>query len=232
MININFDFQKESSYKDSDRWSPTLQEYHRILWSKPLPRGELFTLSKISQNRLYHNSFIGEFYLSSDRAVATLQKQKTMKQILSQIDQEELIKFKKLSDTIGGIVIWPSKRVNNKMTINGARGFNRFISYRLDLTLECIRRYYIGVPSPLSDVLERYSAFFELFVDFRGYINFFLLQDAVSNDYSIVNIAPPFNDFHDTPLPKNDEEYIEYILHTSRFINKRNSRIDTWQKSL
>lgn len=65
-IDIYFDFRKESKARDPDRWSPTLQEYHRIVWSKPLPNGKIFTLNKISQNRLYHKSELSEFYLSSD----------------------------------------------------------------------------------------------------------------------------------------------------------------------
>ena len=48
MIDINFDFQAEAGVdkngvqRDSDKYSPTLQEYHRILWSKPLPSGKMF----------------------------------------------------------------------------------------------------------------------------------------------------------------------------------------------
>jgi hypothetical protein len=56
LIDVNFDFQAEAGGRDSDRWSPTLQEYHRILWSKPLPNGKIFALKTIGQNRLYHKS--------------------------------------------------------------------------------------------------------------------------------------------------------------------------------
>ena len=42
-----------------------------------------------------------------------------------------------------------------------ARGVNRKIKDRLDLTLECIRRFYSKEDSPLSDTFQRYSQFFD-----------------------------------------------------------------------
>ena len=46
----------------------------------------------------------------------------------------------------------------------------------MDLTLECVRRYYRHEDSPLAPVLGRYAGFFALFEDFQGYVDFFLLQ--------------------------------------------------------
>ena len=46
-----------------------------------------------------------------------------------------------------------------------------------DLTLECIRLFYENKESPLSFVFQRYIEFFNLFCDFKGYVDFFLLQD-------------------------------------------------------
>ena len=54
----------------------------------------------------------------------------------------------------------------------------------MDLTLECIRRHYLGQASPLSETLTRYGDFFALFGDFRDYVQFFLVNDLVTNDYS------------------------------------------------
>jgi hypothetical protein len=232
MIDVNFDFQVEADGRDSDRYSPTLQEYHRVLWSKPLPNGELFNLTKISNNRLYHNSNIGEFYLSSDRAVATFSTWKRLQHIIPQIPDNEIADFVKLSDSIGGIVIWPSNKINNLPTINGERGFNSKIADRLDLTVECIRRYYLGLDSPLYETFKRYTDFFELFNDFKGYIDFFLLQDLVSSDYSEVKISAPYDDFNSLPIPRNVVEYVQYMESTSEVIKNRNIRISEHSKSL
>lgn len=83
--------------------------------------------------------------------------------------------FNRLGYTIGGMTIWSSNRVGGAMTINGARGFDRGIADRFDLTLECVRRYYLGESSPglLGDTLARYPAFFALFGDFAGFADFF-----------------------------------------------------------
>ena len=115
-----------------------------------------------------------------------------------------------LLDTIGGIVIWPSNKINGFQTINGARGFNRQIVDRLDLTIECIRRYYLGESSPLYETFKRYDNFFHLFGDFKGYIDFFLLQDYATEDYMSVKIAEPFDDFRSTPIPKTADEKASY----------------------
>lgn len=177
-IDIYFDFRKESKARDPDRWSPTLQEYHRIVWSKPLPNGKIFTLNKISQNRLYHKSELSEFYLSSDMAFyGFIRKCHRTKFIVSQISETDIKEFEQLTlKTLGGTMIWPSIRIDNKMTINGARGFNRLIADRLDLTIECVRRYYLEENSPLYEVFKRYSSFFSLFNNFREYIDFFFFK--------------------------------------------------------
>ena len=58
-----------------------------------------------------------------------------------------------LGSTIGAYLIFPNNKVDRKHTINQARGILRIIDDRFDLTLECIRRFYISEPSPLEDVL-------------------------------------------------------------------------------
>jgi len=225
MIDTNFDFQAEVNGRDSDRYSPTLQEYHRILWSKPLPSGQMFTLTKINNNRLYHKSELGEFILSSDRAVPTFSSWKRLEHIIAQIPREQIDKFVHLSDSIGGIVIWPSNQINKMPTINAERGFNKKIVDRLDLTIECIRRFYLGESSPLNALLTRYKDFFDIFGGFKEYIEFFLLQDAVSDDYTSVKIAVPFDNFASSPIPNDVDEYLKYMEATSNFINMRNLRI-------
>jgi len=190
-----------------------------------MPNGRMFSLTKISNNRLHHKSELGEFFLSSDRAVATFSKWKRLENIVSMVPSEKVDSFVRLTDTIGGIVIWPSNQIGNKLTINGERGFNRKIADRLDLTVECIRRYYLGVSSPLYDTLNRYKDFFDMFDSFKEYIDFFLLQDAVSEDYSSTVIAIPFDNFSSSPVPHDVDEYVKYMETTTKFIISRNTRI-------
>ena len=106
-----------------------------------------------------------------------------------------------------------------------ARGFHPRIKDRFDLTVECIRRHYRDEWSPLHEVLGRYSAFFGLFGDFRGYVEFFLLQDLVTEDCSAVKFFTPFEDFTISPLPASIDAYRAYQQFAVRFIETRNYRI-------
>ena len=109
--------------------------------------------------------------------------------------------------------------------MNQNKGTNRKISDRMDLTLECIRRYYKGEESPLYKTINRDKNFYDLFVDFKGYVDFFLLQDAVTDDYSAVNIWEGTGDFIEDGLPKTLDGYFIFIEKEYEFLDKRNKRI-------
>ncbi len=220
-INVAFDFRSDAGGKDPDTHSPTLRQYHKLLWSKPLPRGGRFDLS-IRGNYLHYKPGPDPLILSSDAVVPAFKWVKQIKDLTSESDLKE---FHDIGYTIGGMMVFPAVQVERQWTINQARGCNRRIRDRFDLTLECIRRYYAGCPSPLSKVLTRYGAFFQLFGDFRGYLEFFLLQDLASDDLATVRIAQPFDDFRTSPTPADAKEYEAYRRASIDFINARNQRI-------
>jgi hypothetical protein len=225
-IDITFDFRTDANGGDPDSTSPTLRMYHKILWNKELPNGVFFSLDDNIENvYLYHSSKLGEFFLSSDAVLPTFAKYKRIAHIIEQVPESEVNEFLYLGYTIGGLMIWPSNKVNGKMTLNGERGFNRKIADRFDLTLECIRKFYLGDVSPLYAALERYDDFFGLFNDFKGFVDFFLLQDLVVDNYSSVRFFIMFDGFNSSPLPKDLAEYIAYKDKTIEFINNRNNRI-------
>ena len=118
--------------------------------------------------------------------------------------------------------------VDERMTLNGARGFHPWIKDRFDLTIECIRRHFVGGTSPLAAVIDRYRAFFDLFRDFAGFIDFFLLQDIVTADYA-VRFFHPFDDFgRSSPVPVGAAAYQSYRRDAVRFVDARNQRILDW----
>ena len=127
--------------------------------------------------------------------------------------------------TIGGMIIFPSNRVDGRQTINGARGFTRRIADRFDLTLECIRRYYVAAPSPLGETLARYADFFALFGDLRGYVDFFLLQDLVDPFTGEIRFFLPFDDFNGPAVPQDVDAYRAYRSRSIEFVSARNRRI-------
>ena len=226
-IDINFDFRSNTPPgKDPDSFSPTLRTFHKQLWSKPLPSGALFHLDDTKRDiYLHHKSELGEFFLSSDTATHTFSRWASMAHIINQVSSAEIEVFRKLAYTMGSMIIFPGNRIEGKSTINGARGFHPLIKDRIDLTLECIRRHYKAEESPLSETLTRYQDFFALFQNFQGYVEFFLLQDLVSEDCSSIQFLMPFEDFKTPAVPKTLDGYLSYKDLTIKYIHARNQRI-------
>lgn len=122
--------------------------------------------------------------------------------------------------------MFPGNKIEGKPTINVARGFDSKISDRFDLTLECIRRHYLGEQSPLSDDLARYADFFRLFEDFQGYVDFFLLQDLLVD--GVIQFFLPFNGEFNSPRPSSLDQYQDYLNNSMSFTKARNMRIKVW----
>jgi hypothetical protein len=212
--------------RDPDTYSPTLRQYHKLLWSKILPSGRLFNLDdSVRGVYLHHSSELGKFFLCSDSVVATFTRWNSMRHITALFTEEENEAFRRISYTIGGMMVFPGNRIDGKQTINGARGLNRKIADRFDLTLECIRRHYLIQRSPLSETLARYSKFFALFNDFSGYVEFFMLQDLVTDDCSAVRFFMSFDDFDTPSVPRDADSYKDYRQLSIEFIEARNCRI-------
>lgn len=216
--------------KDPDAVSPTLREYHRILWSKPLPNNVAFTLdAKTPDAYLHHRSDLGEFFLSSDTANSSYKQVRALAHLRNQIPADEVSTFRTLIYSIGNMIIFPGRQAAGNMTPNQARGCNRMIGDRFDLTLECIRRHYLQNDSPLAETLKAYAVFFDLFGSFRGYVDFFLLQDLVAEDYSEIGFYLPFHDFPDqSPYPDSIDAFRTYFSEASKFIHARNRRISEY----
>ncbi len=225
MIDTAFDFRRDASGKDPDYYSPTLRGYHKHLWSKNLPNGSRFHLVDTSRGiYLHHLSSLGDFQLASDSVIPTYTRWTSMRDIVSQLSEEQIEAFLSASYTIGAMLVFPGNKVDGKLTINAARGFYPKISDRLDLTLESIRRYYKDEVSPLSEVLGRYADFFKLFDDFRGYVEFFHLQDLVGES-GVVTFFTDFDNFATRSLPRDLPSYLQYRERSLAFVEARNRRI-------
>lgn len=247
MIDINFDFTTDSEGywegfwdrkeglgeggSDPDTVSATLKEYHRILWSRELPNGEFMELKANPDSYKYLTW--KDFRFGSDAIIVGFRYKKNKHMIEKVMESvgdyksyyEDMIRR---SYTIGGMIIFPK----HQNSMNQNRGTNRLISDRWDLTLECIRRYYNGENSPLYDTILKDKEFYDLFVDFKGYVDFFLLQDCVSSDYSKVDIWVGNAEFKEDGLPKTLDEYFEFIDKEFAFLDKRNKRIKEFSETL
>lgn len=237
VIDTSFDFRTDTRdypKRDPDACSPTLRRYHKLLWSKPLPGGGRFDLDDAKRGAyLYHHSGLGEFWLPSDAVIPSFTRWGFAAAHPEFCTAEENEAFMTIGYTIGGMMVFPGNQIEGKWTINQARGCLRKIADRFDLTLECIRRHYQGLddPSRLGETLERYRDFFALFESFRGYVDFFLLQDLVTDDYSGVTFCMPFDDFKTPSVPKDFGTYLEYRRRSIEFIEARNRRIDRYAAS-
>jgi Family of unknown function (DUF6994) len=227
VIDVEFDFRSDTPPgADPDSHSPTLRRYHQLLWSKPLPNGAPFELDVVTPwVYLHHRSELGEFWLTSDAVIPFWTRWKRMAHIMGRIPEAEHETFNRLGYTIGGMMVFPGNKVGGARTINGERGCNSLIDDRFDLTVECIRRHYLGEPSPLSDTLARYRDFFALFGNFAGYVDFFHLQDLVDEATLTVRFFTPFDDFTGPPRPATLDAYFSYRQHAAEFLESRNRRI-------
>lgn len=224
-IDIHFDVQTDSKGPDPDSGSPTLKAYHQLLWSKPLPNGQEMKL-RIEKNCLKW----GDMWFGCDSITASfLHWRFPLKEYVEQ-NILNFAEFKKdywhKTYTIGGSIIFPMHR----WSMNQARGCSVKICDRWDLTLECIRRFYNGEPTPLDKVMERDKAFYDLFVDFKGYVDFFFLQDCVDENYNVKFwMDTPL--FVSMPMPKNLDEYYKWIDSQLEFVAKRGKRIEKYIKN-
>lgn len=227
MIDTSFDVRMDTPPdRDPDKYSPTLRSYHQHLWSKSLPSGDRFELVKSSGGGyLTYHSKTAEIHLASDGIIHSYLSTKRMGGVLEEVPSNVVMELHNLSYTIGGFIIFPGNRVDKKMTINGARGCHRKIEDRFDLTLECIRRHYENTDSPLSEALGRYADFFDLFGDFKGYTEFFLLQDLVTECGNGVRFFLPFDNFQRPAFPADAREYAIYAKCATDFLNARNTRM-------
>ena len=222
-IDIHFDVRTDSHGKDPDSASATMKAYHQLLWSKPLPNGQMMNLT---QGKGYYLKW-NDMYFGSDSIIVSFWhgRYKHRDLIVSSIPnvKEYREEYLKKASTIAGYVIFPQFR----WSMNQARGCSRKISDRWDLTLECIRRFYNGEPSPLDTALQRSKAFFDLFVDFKGYVDFFQLQDCVDENYQVKFwLDTPL--FVSDPMPDSVESYKAWIQAELDFVSKRGNRIEEY----
>ena len=228
MVDVRFDYRTDCpSGKDPDKYSKKLKDDHCSLWSRIAPNNSHLHFY-VEKNIICCeiDGIVRTF--SPDSITNCFTYWDKTKELREREDIKSLISdYKAIDYTIGSSLIFPIKNDDNssKWTINKARGCSRKICDRIDLTLECIRLYYLDkeTNTPLKSCLVKHSFFFNLFGSFKNYVKFFFLDDLVSSDYSQVLSLTETLDF-DNPLP-TEANYADYIKKTIDFINNRNERI-------
>ena len=141
IIDTNFNFFSDANGGDPDSTSPTLRRYHKLLWSKPLPNGDILQLHDDKKNAyLYHKSELGNYIFGSDAITHSYKNHKRKYWLTKQIPHEVDELFNACSN-IGSYIIFPKNKIGGNQTINQFRGINKLIDDRFDLTLECISSF-------------------------------------------------------------------------------------------
>ncbi len=231
---------------DPDSHSPRLRYYHQRLWShRPLAalgEGRSLVLEPWDLGLIDTGlgmTFFGldkGLYLTSDRTMPTWWRWHGTAALREDSSlTRRILAANPVLDNMGGIIMWPGRRVGAQ-TLNQAKGSSQKakIGDRLDLTLECIRLAYARVldqrVNPLGPTLDLYWEYFALFGDFTGYVDFWLLQDLLTEDNQRVRFLmegdiPEYDFTSRNPLPATVEEYDEYLRNAQHFVGKRNERM-------
>lgn len=237
---------------DPDRKSKSLAETHAFLWSGKTGNTQnpdiKLDLNVVGRKNFILNDKKTSILFSSDTLINSFKWKRTKETVLRPLINElgsdkyhEMQEaFTKKAYTIGGMIIFPQRKAEN--SINRQRGFDTLIADRVDLTIECIRRYFFNETNPCrflsSSVLEKNGDFFRLFGTgfdgFKAYIDFFFLNDIVSPDYKKVRSFIGTKEFLEQDAfstspsyPKNKEKWIQWKENAVDFIDKRNQRILT-----
>ena len=207
--------------KDPDEKSDSLRRSQMVLYrGRSLPDGSKMDLVFDFKPLLKWNGI----KLSSDTIITMLNFKNYV--VMDRLKDDEKFRpaverFMHRIYTIAGEILFPK----HSGSINQIRG--SAVSDRFDLTLLCIQRYYEGCDSlpggmgTLLDVIKGDSAFFDAFGDFKGYVDFFFLNDLVDSDYNTVLWVD------NTEKPREDE-YEMFMRNQMDFFEKRKKRISEY----
>lgn len=238
MIDPDVDFAAHyQNGGDPDRDCPRLYAWHRALWGRSVPGVPPLELAVVPARgfEMSLRTAGGPLLrLASDGVIPTWSSRGWARWFDADLAVEiakDADDFYRVASTIGGYILFPRNSIGQAgSTINQARGVDRRIADRFDLTLECIRLHYSdpSAYNPLGERLAYYADFFALFGDFDGYVRLFLLDDLVTADRSAVlsfMSGEPVSGFSMSALAVDPAQYVKYRRRSLAFVKERNARI-------
>jgi hypothetical protein len=166
-----------------------------------------------------HRSSRGVFLLSSDAFTTRLGKKAG--RVIREIPDEEMPED--LGYTVGSAIVFPGNRVGRKQTINGARGFRANVADRPDLTLECIRRHYLGLCRTRWQMSCSGKDFFDLFGTSADTSNSSCCRTSRDDGQTIGSSTRSL--ISERRNTEKQGEYLSYLQASNGFIRARNRRI-------
>ena len=149
------------------------------------------------------------------------------------VSQKVIKEYLKVSRTLGGHIFFPRWQISNNKerikSLNIARG-GEFISNkrpgfydRFDIFLYDLKNWYDDVPSQLKKEFDSNKKWLELFVDFKGFINYFSLNNFLNSEYEVIDLTDSMNviEKFKSYIPKEPSDYSLYFKNSSNIIIKR-----------
>lgn len=211
--------------RDMDQFSPTLRRYHQMLWSRPLPGGTAFDLDAGGDPTGDYLVAPDGLVLASDSLINSMTHWSRLRPVLASVPEDEQEAFRVRASSVAATGLWPKRSGPSGQSINQARGQHPHVADRLDLTVECVRRHYIGEQSPLANALNGAADFFALWPDWRTWITWWLLDDLLDNDGEIRWLLP-FSEFGaEKAWPTTPVDWRSYRDCCFDFIERRAARM-------
>ncbi len=118
------------------------------------------------------------------------------------VENHQVGEYLRKTRIIGGHVLWPVQgRTGNRNnilftgrggTINTCRGGTKGFCDRIDCTLQDLMNYYDCLNGENSiyklSVFEKYKSWLLLFKNFRGFVDFFFLNDFCDSEYRVYDL--------------------------------------------
>lgn len=214
-----FWFDKEGGkvYRDADVFSAVQYRYYEIFLNKKMPDGaeNKFIMRKTGSNLDLLCTNDPNITLSCDY-IGPIKKSYY---INNKSDSEKLAKMLLSTRNFAGSMVWPNIKKSN-FTVNQAKGF--LLKDRMDLTLLNLKAYYdSGYKASecsciqLGQAFEDYKEWYKHFICFKEFINYFCLNDFVSEDkdYEIISF----------------DSYYAYLGKIEKMIDERKARFHKFQ---
>lgn len=235
-----------SGLPDPDAFSEILYDFYAELWKYQKEKLKLNVPEVENKWKGSYWELIGvnnnQFRLGTDSIMSIYWHRFDMREFIKKLIKENFRNFIKeyllKSNKIGGYIVFP----RHIQSINQQRGTCSKVNDRFDLTLECIRRYYVEKENdnPLFSVLNKDEKFFNMFGEdkegFEKYTEFFCLNESYDDKQNWVNEKgqvlnlfdnQPLDDWNfnrDNPLPDKNNWWIFYHNIMSR-LDARNQQI-------
>lgn len=181
-----------------------------------LEKGDFYTIFLDKDRFLISSDYIGASVYWAQRA---------------NLSEEEIICYLKTSRTLGGHMVFPRGK---GMTVNQARGGSKGYHDRFDLTLFAIKKWYGGEhDTVISDAIENYKEWFDLYKGFDDFIAFFVLEDFLSEDGKIIDLVKSdlkdgkvvCLEEEDRDVPKERPGYKRYFENSNKIIEVRTEKL-------